>query len=598
MIPPRIRLCAWILLAGFLTGTSNQASPVLKEVEFTHTQDVGFGNEVFVSGPSSYLGGDNPLAAIKLSWTSGNVWRGRVALPAGETLTYRFLRRGTSVSAWGSSATVQNLTANQTVSVPSHAPAPWNGKTVFLYSTWSSVQIFWRDRTGGGNWTFTPMREVGSGRQAGEKLYRVDGLAAPGAELEFVFTNGSDWLNAPAPPNNPATGAAPAVPAPYQGMSPPYNFRTRLDVLFVQDQQVFNYRPPATVSPPSRLTRQVDSTVATIPGRPITIYLPRGYAENSWKKYPVLYFHDGQNVLHPGGPFGTWDADRIATYEISQGRMRECILVAIPNGNAYGSDRLREYLPNGDSITLYGGQTVSHIGAAAQYTAFLLDNVAPTLDVNYRTFGTAAETFVAGSSMGGLASDFIGQTRSDRFGGVGIFSPAYWAAPNFVANRSSTLLPVRRFLSMGTAESSTGESSSNVYWNDALLAYNTFLRSGQAVGRDLHFIGVSGGQHNEPAWSRLLPNFYQFMLPPWREASLLALEHFPPTLSIIDFDAAQSRPRLQRRSLYGYQQILQGSSDLQTWQDTPLDPASETWEVQDLRPTGNATFWRLRTALP
>ncbi|NBQ64586.1 MAG: hypothetical protein EBT95_03425 [Verrucomicrobia bacterium] len=107
------------------------------------------------------------------------------------------------------------------------------------------------------------------------------------------------------------------MPVPYQGLAGPYNFRTRLDVFFVQDGQIFTYRPPATLSAPQIITTNVGSTVTNIPSRPVTIYLPRGYTQNTWKKYPVLYFHDGQNVFFPGGSFGTWDADRIANHEIS-----------------------------------------------------------------------------------------------------------------------------------------------------------------------------------------------------------------------------------------------------------------------------------------
>ncbi len=571
---------------------------VLKDVEFTHTQDVGFGNEVFVSGPNPSLGGDDPLRAIKMTWSPGHVWRVKIALPAGVAISHRFLQRSTSAANWGNAASVVALTSYRSLNTPAHAPAPWTGKTIFLHSAWDSAQIFWRSRTRGTEWTLQPMRLVGPGRTAGERLFRVDGLAAPGEDLEFVFTNGSQWLNAPAPPTGVASGGAPATPAPYQGLQPPFNFRTSLDVLFVQDQQIFNYRPPASVSPPTVITRAIGSTVPTIPGRTITIHLPRGYAENTWKKYPVLYFHDGQNVFFPGGPFGTWDADRIANYETSQGRMRECILVAIPNGNALGSDRLREYLPDGDSITLYGGQTVTHVGAASRYGQFLVDNVLPTLDFNFRTLGGAADTFVAGSSMGGLASDYLGHTRSDRFGGVGIFSPAYWAAPNFTASRGSNPPAIRRFLSMGTAESSTGESSSNVYWNGALAAYNAFAGTGQPILRDLLFAGVSGGQHNEPAWSRLLPIFYAHLLSPVREANRLAVETYPPQLILTSFDPATGQVRLQHQTHFGFRQVLQSSRNLRDWTDADLPSPTEAWDESNLLRSTPDRFWRVVTRLP
>ena len=66
---------------------------------------------------------------------------------------------------------------------------------------------------------------------------------------------------------------------------------------------MFSYHPPATVSAPTIVTHFVDSTANNIPGRNVHIYLPRAYTQNTTRRYPVLYFHDGQNVFDPGGPF-------------------------------------------------------------------------------------------------------------------------------------------------------------------------------------------------------------------------------------------------------------------------------------------------------
>jgi len=386
------------------------------------------------------------------------------------------------------------------------------------------------------------------------------------------------------------------VPVPYQGLAGPHNFRTRLDVFFVQDGQVFNYRPPATLSAPQIITTNVGSTVTNIPGRPVTIYLPRGYTQNTWKRYPVVYLHDGQNVFFPGSGFGTWDADRIANHEISQGRMRESILVAIPNGNAYGSDRLYEYLPDGDTITNYAGLGLNFTGRASLYLKWILDNLTPTLDFNFRTYGISpADTLTAGSSMGGLISDYIGSQRPDRFGAVGIFSPAYWAGPNHL-NRSITNQPVRRYLYMGTAESSGGQSSSNVYWQDCLNAYNRYLGANEAVNRDLVFEGGAGGAHNEGNWSRRLPSFYAFALDPRLEPNALATEFYPPDLSVQSVNSAAGQVNLRLMAFYGYQNRLKASADLQTWSTNELSSAESFWDPIDVSISGltvNRAFWRV-----
>lgn len=571
---------------------------MLKDVEFVIMNDVGFGNEVCVTGPHQSLGGNDPLKAPKLVWSEGNNWRGTVALPAGETIEYQFLRRNFSTTSWGNPTNAVDLTGSFSTNVPTHPPAPWTNKTVFLHSPWTNANVYWRNLTAGPtNWTTTVMTAIGAGRSnvANEKLFRSDLGAAPGAEIEFVFNNGAGlWSNAPAPPSGTATGGAPAVPMPYQGLSGSYNFRTTLDQFFVQDGNVFNYRPPAAFSAPQIITTNVGSTVASIPERPITILLPRGYAQNTWKKYPVVYFHDGQNIFFPGGPFGTWDADRIANYETSQGRMREAILVAIPNGNAYGSNRLEEYLPDGDSIVYLGSP---YTGKAASYAQWMLNNLAPTLDFNFRTFGDAANTLTAGSSMGGLVCDYLGLTRANRFGIVGIFSPAYWAADNYMLTRSPGAGTARAFVSMGTAESSSGESSSNVYWQDAVGAYSSFVSGGRAINRDLIFTGVAGGSHSESAWSRLLPQFFGWALNPWREANLLTLQMHPPEARLIA--RTDGTLDLQLTSLRGFAQSVATSTDLSAWVTNPVTNSGEAWDAVTNGVTpGAQQFWRLRTVAP
>jgi hypothetical protein len=277
--------------------------------------------------------------------------------------------------------------------------------------------------------------------------------------------------------------------------------------------------------------------------------------------------------------------------------MREAILVAVPNGNAYGSNRLNEYLPNGETIQYLG---VSYTGNADAYARFLLDNVIPTLDFNYRTLSGSSNIFTAGSSMGGLISDYLGFSHPDRFGGIGIFSPAYWAAPLWVVNRDAAAkLPLRRYLYMGTAESSTGESSSNVYWRGALQAYDGWLRAGHAVNDDLRFDGGAGEAHNEPAWARRLPAFFSFILDPSREPNPLGQELFPSGVVLQDVNRTTGEAVIRYTGLIGVSQAIQESDDLHGWTLRPLPAETSLWETREVLvhlpdPLPSRWFWRLR----
>ncbi|MEY2486725.1 MAG: hypothetical protein QOH39_2373 [Verrucomicrobiota bacterium] len=591
---------AAILYAG--AGLLHAGNPARSPVQFSITQDVGSGNEVFVSGAHRDLtsGGIQPLG-VKLHWSTGNVWSGTIAIEAGAQITYTYVSHPFSTSGFCSGSNSTALGPPINLTVPSAAAPPYSGKFIRYFSSWSSANVLFHDITQNGSWTQVAMHRVGQGRTTGESIFEVAAVGSSADEIEFVFNDDSGhYDNAPAPPQNSPQGAAPAIPTPYQSLAPPYNYRTSLDVFTVQDGQLYNYNPASAVSGPGITTRFVNSTVSGIPGRNIHIYLPRGYAENTSRRYPVVYFHDGQNVFFPGGTFGTWDADRIATYETSQGRMRESILVAIDNGNGYGSDRMIEYIPPGDQLS---GQPP---GTADKYVQFLRDNVLPTLDYNYRTLNQPgqpvhpAANITAGSSLGGLLTAYMGMTNSNVFGQIGVFSPAFWAGPNFINNtlNPAPKLPLSIYMDIGSSESSSSQSSSDTYWFGAFAVYNTWLGDGYAVNSEVLMYPKCGAVHNEAAWSTRLPAFYQFVLNLWSEPNKLALEKFPPRVELLNCDPVGGSVQLHFLAPLGIPFTLNRSSDLMAWPDQiSLAPATAIWEdrilTEQFPVPSDRSFWRL-----
>jgi len=69
------------LCAG--ADVSDAGNPARVPVQFSITQDVGAGNEVFVSGNHGDLtsGGIQPWG-VKLHWTNGNAWSASIAIEA------------------------------------------------------------------------------------------------------------------------------------------------------------------------------------------------------------------------------------------------------------------------------------------------------------------------------------------------------------------------------------------------------------------------------------------------------------------------------------------------------------------------------------
>ncbi|MDQ6861763.1 MAG: alpha/beta hydrolase-fold protein [Verrucomicrobiota bacterium] len=551
-----------LLFFLLFASTGFARSPHKESVTFSYTGDVGFGNSVFVAGNHPDVGNWDVTHAVKLRYTSGNVWTAQVAIQAGSELQYRFIARSTANGSWCNSSNVSWLTPDLFRTIPAQPEAPYRGKTIYYLSGWSTTNLFYNSN---GTFVSAAMAKVGAGRAVGESLFKITGIGEAGESLEFVFTDGNGHYD------NPPGGG---------------NYLTALDVFEVQDGNVFSYQPRPVVSAPQIVTHFVDSSAPNIPGRTVRVYLPRGYTQNTARRYPVLYLHDGQNVFDPGGPFGSWSADASATREIGQGRMREAILVGIDNTSA----RIPEYMPPTD--TYQGVQ-----GRGDAYASFVVNNVRPYVDFTYRTLNDPKNTVIAGSSLGGLISLYFGREFS-TFGKIGVLSPAYWIAPNYISQVvNGAKKPLRVYEDFGTAEPADD-------WDNALEMYDVHLAQGYAANADVTFVAGCGQAHNEAAWKDRFPGMLHYLLPAQEEPNGLAATEFLPRVEISALNVSGQSVRLLYHSIFGLAYTLERSVDLRSW--TPVSTSATEdlpWSVRTIDDNnfGSSTkvFWRLKaTPMP
>jgi predicted alpha/beta superfamily hydrolase len=149
--------------------------------------------------------------------------------------------------------------------------------------------------------------------------------------------------------------------------------------------------------------------VLSAPGilpRRVFVWRPPGY--DPGRTYPVLYMHDGHNILDPAtASFGAdWQVDEVATGLIAAGRIEPLLIV----GAECTPDRKEEY---GDTE------------AGRAYLRFLVEDLKPLVDGRYPTRPGREATAVMGSSMGGLISFLALYRHGDVFGGAGCLSPAF-----------------------------------------------------------------------------------------------------------------------------------------------------------------------------
>ncbi|UOE46803.1 alpha/beta hydrolase-fold protein [Mucilaginibacter sp. SMC90] len=225
--------------------------------------------------------------------------------------------------------------------------------------------------------------------------------------------------------------------------------------------------------------------------RRVWICLPAGY-DTGRKQYPVIYMHDGQNLFdeYTSG-YGEWGIDELMDKIPTQ---QESIIVGIDHGGEY---RITEYDPYSSK---YGE------GRGDDYVQFLIKRLKPYIDTHYRTQTDAAHTTIAGSSMGGLISMYAALKYPEVFGNAGIFSPAFWIAPQIydqaqqaVVNKKS-----RFYFVCGDAES---ESMVADMQKMADIVKAKGIRASNAP-----VTVIKGASHNEKQWNGDWPGFYKWLM--------------------------------------------------------------------------------------
>jgi predicted alpha/beta superfamily hydrolase len=234
--------------------------------------------------------------------------------------------------------------------------------------------------------------------------------------------------------------------------------------------------------------------------RRVWIYLPEEYSNSELNlRFPVLYLHDGQNIFDDATSFaGEWGVD-----ECIDSMKKKCIVVAIDNG---AGNRLNEYCPYDFSLKSLGLSKADTLnkGDGAHYVDFLVKTLKPYIDNNYRTLGDKSNTFIAGSSMGGLISMYALLKYPKVFGGAGVFSPAFWVGPTIFDEIKKKGKKVNSHIYFYA-----GKQESESMVPDMLKAYDAMT----AVSRSTMIKVINEeGKHNEFAWRKEFPLFYRWIL--------------------------------------------------------------------------------------
>lgn len=236
--------------------------------------------------------------------------------------------------------------------------------------------------------------------------------------------------------------------------------------------------------------------------RPLHIYLPEEY-DHSDEAYPVMYFFDGHNLFS--------DAD--ATYGKCWGLKRfldhwpkPIIAVGIECGHE-GRERLIEYCPYHFRTGFFGDLP----GTGDATLRWIIEELKPMIDREYRTWPFRECTAIGGSSMGGLMSLYAAIRYNRWFSKAACLSSAIGPGMEQFAEdiaRCALSADTRVYLSWGSEEAGGGAEP-----YDTPTARNNLSIAKQLNARDVNtrVYCQRGGRHCEADWEKQVPRFMNYL---------------------------------------------------------------------------------------
>ena len=228
------------------------------------------------------------------------------------------------------------------------------------------------------------------------------------------------------------------------------------------------------------------------------IYIPET-ARYSDQRFPVLYMFDGHNVFF----------DEHATYGKSWGLSEyldensiPMMVAAVECNRSPDYSRLSEYSPYDFSSQQFGEIT----GRGGLTMDWIINSFKPDVDRHYPSQPERENTFIAGSSMGGLMSLYAVCCYNSVFSRAAVLSPSLGFGTDSLED-----LILNAYIGTDTViYMDMGESEMN--WPGVPENFRRFCRLLQERNVLLTSRIVPGGTHCEASWERQIPFFVPALL--------------------------------------------------------------------------------------
>lgn len=254
--------------------------------------------------------------------------------------------------------------------------------------------------------------------------------------------------------------------------------------------------------------------------RNVDIWIPDDYSTN--RKYAVLYMQDGQMLYDSTLTWNKqeWKVDESLNELIKSKQAKECIVVGIWND---GINRFIDYLPQKpveliDTIelkALFNIPTMITFNAD-KYLLFITKELKPFIDKEFSTYTDANNTFIMGSSMGGLISLYAICEYPNIFGGAACLS-THWTG---IMNHNNIIPNAFKKYIYENLPSPTTHKIYFDYGTETLdILYKPYQMMIDSVMREKGYninnwttVEYAGHDHSENSWASRLEVPLKFLL--------------------------------------------------------------------------------------
>ncbi len=239
----------------------------------------------------------------------------------------------------------------------------------------------------------------------------------------------------------------------------------------------------------------------------LTLILPPNYQE---KPYPVLWLNDGQDIP-------TMGLTDIITDLINDGITVPFITVGVHANE----DRLQEY----GSIS--APDFKNRGSKAGLYAECMVNELMPFIRNDYSVSRDKNKNVIAGWSMGGLSAIDIGWNFSNQFAKVGVFSGSLWwrmkaynrgykedkhRIVHQMIRNSEKREGLKFWFEAGTHDEQADRNKNGLI--DSIDDTIDFIQELKSKGyddkKDIQFVLIKGGEHNQQTWSEIMPYFLKW----------------------------------------------------------------------------------------